>query len=65
MILGASALFATWAVVAPRSAWWAVGAWRYRHPEAEEPGRAGYLGLRIASALLVVMCVVGIVLLSA
>lgn len=44
---------AAWSVVAPRSQWALCVSWQYRHPEAQEPSNAAYIGIRIIGALAV------------
>ena len=50
-------IFALWAVVNPRSIYWTLTAWQYRHPDAVEPSDAAYTASRVSGVIMLVMIV--------
>jgi len=48
-----------WAMISPRSMYWTLTAWQYRHPEAVEPSDAAYSVTRVSGGIMLVF-VVGI-----
>lgn len=43
------------AAVSPRRVWWALSAWQYRNPEANEPSDALYAGKRFGCIVLAIV----------
>jgi hypothetical protein len=48
------AAFLLWGVISPRSQWQRLVAWRYRHPEANEPSDAAYAFTRVGNLIVLV-----------
>ncbi|MBB4741637.1 hypothetical protein BJY16_005096 [Actinoplanes octamycinicus] len=46
-----------WGAISPRSQWLTLSAWRFRHPEANEPSDAAYAWTRASNILGVVLLV--------
>lgn len=51
-------LVALWALISPRSVWWVLRSWAFRHPEANEPSDLAYGVSRIGGLVLLVLAVV-------
>jgi len=51
------AVFGLWAMINPRSMFWSLTAWQYRHPKAVEPSDAAYSATRVSGGIMLVFIV--------
>lgn len=60
ILFGLFGLLALWTVISPQSVYWALNAWQYRDPDANEPSETAYGLSRVAGVVtLVVLAVFG------